>query len=212
MTDSSENKQDNDAGHIEQNIGTQQGGSAIASQVNVGEINLHLPATPSPLQQKKQQLAIEISVFAVKFRDSFNSARSPLGFSSEHEGRPKYEWEMPDDKNRLDNRYAMLNRLNQPSKHLERLYQLSQDAEIILGNNLRHTFDVYRDSLIKLSSAIDLLFPEKRLFPEPWTMETHKANLELHKTVYSTGDDQYSVIVSDATERLKSYLSGFIYE
>lgn len=208
MTDSPENKQNNhDAVHIQQDIGSMDGGTVIGNQYNLNTSN-----TVSGLREKRQQLAIEISVFAVKFRDSFNSARSPLGFSSEHEGRPKYEWEMPDDKNRLDNRYAMLNRLNQPSKHLERLYQLSQDAEIILGNNLRHTFDVYRDSLIKLSSAIDLLFPEKRLFPEPWTMETHKANLELHKTVYSTGDDQYSVIVSDATERLKSCLSGFIYE
>jgi hypothetical protein len=163
----------------------------------------------------KFNLARDLMLLGFKLEALFEGARHPFTYSTEYADRPRKEDETQNVSQVLDEWYARANRLKTLHENLIKIQEASWEAQILLNedskNSVSEAVAVYRHSFVELSSAIDSHFDTKRESAETGIPYKDQDWLkELHKTIYSRKDDNFSKQIEGATTKLKSALQAYV--
>jgi len=163
----------------------------------------------------KFDLVRDLMLLGFKIKAHFEDARNPFTFSTESEDRSWQESESPGVSQVLNEWYARANRLKPLQENLIKIQEASWEAQILFGedtkNSVSEAVKIYGQHFAELSSAISSYFDTRR--QEAISGISYKDQdwlKELHKTIYSRTDDDFSKQIDKATNKLESTLQAYV--
>jgi hypothetical protein len=163
----------------------------------------------------KFALARDVMLLGFKLKAHFEDARNPFTYSTESGGRSRKEDETPNVSQVLDEWYARASRLKPLQEDLIKIQEASWEAQILLSEDssksVSEAVTVYRSNFGELVSAIHSHFEERHRQATSSTANIDEDWLrELHKTIYSRTDDNFSKQIEEATTKLESALQAYV--
>lgn len=163
----------------------------------------------------KFELVRNIMLINNKFVNSFISARNIFTYSGESAGRERKEGESLQETETLNEWYARANRIRPMAENLEKLQELGWEAESLLdlesSKQVTETIQIYRKSYAEVIASIDSYFQtrhEEIMNNRPYRDQEWLQ--ELHKHIYGLENDDMSLKIIEAKERLAAVLKKFI--
>lgn len=163
----------------------------------------------------KFALARDVMLLGFKLKAHFEDARNPFTYSTEYTGRSWQESESPGVSQVLNEWYARANRLKPLQENLIKIQGASWEAHILLGEDsskpVSEAVAVYRRNFAELSLAIHSCFETRKQEVKTGIPFKEQDWLkELHKTIYSRTDDDFSKQIEEATTKLESALQAYV--
>jgi len=163
----------------------------------------------------KFDIARNVMSLARKVKGDFAQARHPVGWSWEYASRTRQENESPLASEVLDLWYAKNQRLKPLAENLQKLQEVSWEAEIVLGEDasksVSEAFTILRERYAELSSAVNSYFDTRLDEAVKGSMYKDQDWLkELSKEIYGTESDNFSKRIDEATSQLDSTLKAYV--
>ena len=163
----------------------------------------------------KFALARDVMLLGFKLKAHFEDARNPFTHSTESADRTRKEDETANVSQVLDEWYARASRLKPLHENLIKIQEASWEAQILLSEDSKKSVSeavaIYRRNFAELSSAMSSYFEERHRGAISRMAKIDDGWLkELHKTIYSRTDDDFSKQIEEATTKLESALQAYV--
>jgi len=163
----------------------------------------------------KFDVARSVMLLCLKLTAGFEAARNPFTFSTEYASRLRQENESSSVSQVLDEWYARANHLRSLQEDLIEIQEAAWEAEILFeedsGKEVSEAIRIYRHSYAELSSAISSYFTTRQDEVMKGFVSQHQDWLRnLHKVIYSVGEDDFSKRIEEATTKVRQALRIYV--